>query len=173
MTNIGRTMENDSGLFNQTAATSLGQCMGQCVAADTRGKTCHSIVIYRDSQISNRCQLHDVAVGENNITSESSGSLQYFNKPAWYRGRLNNCIQCFPIPMQYLNSKNRCWEVPLNALKVGLVFRILRTFIDFLSYLAKLIIMICRYPLKNKSCHHRMRKCLYQYAFTWINLHIL
>ena len=68
-------MENDSGLFNQTAATSLRQCMGQCVAADTRGKTCNSIVLYRESQISNRCQLHDVAVGENNIASESSDRL--------------------------------------------------------------------------------------------------
>ena len=60
--------------------------MDKCSTADATVKACNSIVIDRDSQISDRCQLHDVAVGENNVTSESSGSLQYFNKPPWYRG---------------------------------------------------------------------------------------
>ena len=73
--------------FNQTEVTSLKQCMNKCDTADATVKACNSIVIDRDSQISDRCQLHDVAVGENNITSERSGSLQYFNRPPWYRGK--------------------------------------------------------------------------------------
>lgn len=61
--------------------------MGECSTADATVKACNSIVIDRDSQISDRCQLHDVAVGENNVTSESSETSQYFNKPPWYRGK--------------------------------------------------------------------------------------
>mgnify|MGYP001797636165 CR=1 FL=1 len=60
--------------------------MDKCDTADATVNACNSIVIHRNSQISNRCQLHDVAVGENNVTSTSSETSQYFNKPHWYRG---------------------------------------------------------------------------------------
>ena len=86
---------NNNEPFNQTEVTSLKQCMNKCDTADATVKTCNSIVINRDPQISNRCLLHDVAVGENYITSEQSGSLQFFNKPYWYRGKTHGYAVVF------------------------------------------------------------------------------
>ena len=77
---------NSNEAFNQIESPSLRQCMDKCDTADATVNACNSIVIHRNSQISNRCQLHDVAVGENNVTSTSSETSQYFNKPHWYRG---------------------------------------------------------------------------------------
>ena len=106
MTASGSTIENNTGLIRRSESSSLKECMTNCDTADATVKACNSIVIDRDSQISNRCQLHDVAVGENNITSESSGSLQYFNRPYWYRGmhvgtEIKFCILCIYLMMAY------------------------------------------------------------------------
>ena len=91
MTRRGQTA-NSNEAFNQTESSSLRQCMDKCDTADATVKACNSIVINRDSQISDRCQLHDVAVGENNVTSTSSETSQFYNKPFWYRGKYMQCM---------------------------------------------------------------------------------
>ena len=82
MTSIGQAVSNNEA-FSRTESSSLRQCMDNCDTVNA----CNSIVIDRDSQISNRCQLHDVAVGENNVTSTGSETSQYFNNPPWYRSK--------------------------------------------------------------------------------------